>query len=114
MDVALSHVHEWIKAKVDMNLLDYLKGTNIFPSTSDGSAYTKVILIALDKVMKLTTHDEISAFLNKRIQVGQSSLYVVSYLEQGSESLHDTVLSKPCNALFSGLSENNTLSSSSR
>lgn len=58
--------------------------------------------MALEKVMDISNMEEIAALLNKRVQVGQSSLFVVSYLDRASRRLNEAVLTKLCSALFAG------------
>lgn len=100
IDVALGHTHDWIKAEIARNQLGYKKVKNIFPSTNRGSSYTSALLLSLDKSMKMTTQEDVAAFLIKIVQVEQSSLYVVSYLDRKSGWLHDKVLTKTWNAFF--------------
>lgn len=53
------------------------------------------------------------AVLNKLVHVGQSALYIVSYLDRASRWLHKIVLPKLFNH-YSGLPEHNLLSSRSQ
>lgn len=52
--------------------------------------------------------------MNTRITVGQTSMYVVSYLNRASGLLHDSVLTILSNAFLTSLSELNLLSSNAR
>lgn len=64
--------------------------------------------------MNASTQTDVVALLNKRVQLGQSKTYLVSYLDRESGRLHDTVLSKICNAFFAGLTDHNVLCSNAR
>lgn len=97
--------HDWIKAEVALHMVDVSKGSNMFPYTPNGSNHSTRITTALEKVMNVTSVAEIVALLNKRVRLGQYTLYVITYLDRESGRLHDSVLAKFCNAFFSGLPE---------
>lgn len=102
--------HDYIKSEVTLHLVDVSKGIYIFPCTPTISAYNTLLLHALEKVMGINSLDEVNKLLNKRVKLGQSTLYVVSYLERASNRLDETVLTMLCNAFLAGLPEENLLS----
>lgn len=109
------HDHaDFIKAKVALKLVDVSKGTNFFQRTPSAATYIMVLLAALEKVMRITSEEGIVALLNKRVQLWQSTLYVITYLYRASGHLHDSVLLKFCNAFFAGLPEDKLLSANVR
>lgn len=53
--------------------------------------------------MGVTSAVDIVALLNKRMRLGQSTLYVITYLDGENGRLHDSLLANFCNAFFVGL-----------
>lgn len=61
-----------------------------------------ISLIAIKKVMGVTGAGEIVKVMNTRITGGETSIYVINYLERANCLLHDSVLKKLSNAFFAG------------
>lgn len=57
--------------------------------------------------MAMTSSSDIRTLLSRRVKVGQSSVFVATYLERTSGRLHDSILNKICSAFLSGLEDKN-------
>lgn len=94
-------------------MVDMTKGTDTFPDILEGAQYSTVVTTALDKVMVITVLNDIRDLLIGFVTIGQSSIFVPTYLQRASGRLHDSILSKLCCAIFDGLEDENRLSPSS-
>lgn len=64
--------------------------------------------------MNVSTTDELAALMNRRVQVGESTSFIVSYLDRASLQRHDTVLRKFSIIFFAGLHASILLSCNAR
>lgn len=112
--MALHHADDWINAEVVWPTVNIFGGTSVFPFTSNASPYTILLFLSFYKVIRLTSSTEFSAILSKIFHMGQSTLYVFLRLGHTRVSLHDTVLTKLCNALLSKFTEQNLLSNNTQ
>lgn len=110
LDAALVSIHDFMKMRVALHMVDLCYGCDIFPHTPQGQNYTAVIAHALDAFLNMNSEEESSTLLNRRVRIGQSTFYVSAYLDTASGRLHDAILNKFCDAFFAGLPEENLLS----
>lgn len=68
----------------------------------------------LDTIIGVSTTEELAALMNRKVQVGQNTSFVVSYLDRASCNLYETVPNKFSNDFFAGLPDSNLLSSNAR
>lgn len=114
LHISPMYVNVWIKSEVALHMVDFWKGPNNFPHTPSGSLYSSVITMAVEKFMGITSVPDVIKRFNNRVQLGQSTVYVITYLESPSSRFHDSVLTKFCNAFFAGMPDDNRLSSNAR
>lgn len=62
---SLIHTHDWIKRKVDLQMVDVTKGPQIFPHTPSRSDFSYTVSAAIDKAMDLRAAEDIKALLNQ-------------------------------------------------
>lgn len=86
----------------------------IFPRTPTWFSYSSFITAAIGKVIYIRSEDDFLALLNKRVQMGQSSFYVITYLDRAFGRLCDDTLNKFINSFYVGSPKENILSSISR
>lgn len=110
LDVSLMHTHDWIEVEVALHMADVSKSVIVFPHIPSSSQYSPVITTAVDKERYMNSIDDVVKLLNKSVQLGQSTLYVITYLDREIGRLHDSVLTTFCNSLFAVLPVNTLLS----
>lgn len=92
----------------------FQKCYNIFLHTPYGSQYSSLISTATENVMKMTSSEDITTLTNRCVQLGQSSLYAVTYLDCASGRVHDSILPNLCSSFFAVLPDDKPLSCTSR
>lgn len=111
LDNILVTVHDYIKAEVAMHLVDPTKGFQIFLHPPIGCTSSAVIKPTLEKVLGVTVPQQITKIMNRRVHLGQTTLFTHTYVDRGSGHLHDCILTKIANAFFARLPGDNHLSS---
>lgn len=105
--------HDRIKAGVASHMFENSKVNNVLQHTPTISQDSSAIRTAIEKVMDLTSPEEIRALPNRRVQLGQPSLYAFTYFHHASGRLHDYILPNLYTAFFSGLPDDNLFSCTS-
>lgn len=93
-------------------MVDPQLGFEIFPHTLPEKTDSNLFLSALNKFSWITDTNGILSILNHRINVGNTSSYVISYIYKASGRFHEAVLKKMLNSFFSGLPSDNPISCS--
>lgn len=89
-----------VKAHRAIHLVDVNHGIGIFRFTLSVSDYSSLIMQCVNTIIGVHVTDKLPAPMNRRVQVGQSTSFVVFYLDPANGRLHDTVLNKFSNAFL--------------
>lgn len=89
-----------IKGKVFMNLVYTTECPKIFRNTQNRSEWSFLIKSALANVIGVTGHTDIETFMNRRVYLGQTTMFSLTYLDYANCRLHDCVLRKFANVIF--------------
>lgn len=69
-------MHEFIKVKVEVDIVDFKLGDNIFPRTYVGAQYNDLIFEALLSITKLPNSEDQKKILNWKVPLTQNEQYI--------------------------------------
>lgn len=111
--MALFATDDDLKLYLVYNFVHENIGQHISPYQTPGTSATTLVLVALERIMDVTSAADLSRLLNWRIALASNSVFVHRYMDKASGRLHDALLSKTSNAFFGGLGADNPFSSNS-
>lgn len=85
-------LHDLMKAKTELELLDKTKGELIFPITPPCSDYSTSVIWALEQLLGIRTLDAQVEFVNRRLLLGRTDQTVIRFLNRAHGRVHDAVL----------------------
>lgn len=95
-------------------MLHVAHGSNKLHHKLHGAQENVVIPVALQHKLDIVSEEDLAPVLNRRLQLGSNSLFVVTYLGKASGRLHEAVLPKFLNTFFCCLLDSNVPSTNCR
>lgn len=69
--------------------------------------FIALMLHAMDACVNMPTPAEQRSFLSRRMEIGENTYVVSTYLDWSSGPIHDSILQKFCSAFFAAVTADN-------